>query len=44
MGISNIKDIDTIVDTVRPLENKEKLITFADSGETLKLDETDYRI
>ena len=37
-------DIDTIVDTVRPLENKEKLITFADSGETLKLDETDYRI
>lgn len=44
MGINNIKDIDTIVNTIRPIRNTEKLITYARSGETLKLDESDYRI
>jgi hypothetical protein len=44
MGISNLKDIDTIVDAVRINHKNSKLILNVTANETLYLDESDYRI
>jgi hypothetical protein len=44
MGISNLKDIDTIVDTVRINHKESKLILDIEANETIYLDESDYRV
>lgn len=44
MGISNIKDIDTIVDSVREIHNESKLTVYCKVNERIPVDESDYRI
>lgn len=44
MGISNIKDIDTNIEVNRNVTRKTNLDINIGSNETIKLDESDYRI
>ena len=44
MGISNIKDIDTVVDAYRTLHVETNLNICVDAKTTLSVDETDKRI
>ena len=44
MGISNIKDIDTVIDLERIKHQEPKLTITVPANETIKVDESDYRI
>jgi len=44
MGISNVKDIDTIVNSEKTIHRETRLTVYCQANEILYIDESDYRL